>query len=448
MNPTVKRLHDEMQSLINEAKSIQAKESKDSRDVERAEAIPGEIAAIQQQIANEQNLSKAIAEADTFLNGMGKMQSIASSAIVDKDESFKAIANSRHTARHLMSVGMASEDAKKLGYRMGMFVRAAMGKADGLRFCRDNGIPLAGHTEGINEEGGFLVLPEFEQALILLREKYGVFRSNARYTPMGSETHSRLRQTQGLTAYFVDEEDSITESKMKWDRVTLTAKKVAILAKYSGELGQDGVINLGDTFAGEAAYAFAKKEDECGFIGDGTSTYGRMVGVTQRLYDVFTTAGGTGLVLGAGNAYSELTIANFYSVAAALPLYAEANAKWYCSKAFFEGVMKPLALAAGGVPAAEIINGVARRFLGFDVELAQSMPTTAANSQVPVVFGDLGLAAEFGDRMQTSIAASEHIEFNKDITQVRAIQRFDINVHDVGATGTAGPVVGLIMAAS
>jgi hypothetical protein len=43
------------------------------------------------------------------------------------------------------------------------------------------------------------------------------------------------------------------------------------------------VINMGDDLAGEIAYAFALKEDQCGFIGDGTSTYGGMQGVCTKI---------------------------------------------------------------------------------------------------------------------------------------------------------------------
>jgi hypothetical protein len=65
-----------------------------------------------------------------------------------------------------------------------------------------------------------------------------------------------------------------------------------VLTKFSSELSEDAVINFADDLAGEMAYAQAKLEDNCAFIGDSTSTYGGITGlatavgaagVTQRI---------------------------------------------------------------------------------------------------------------------------------------------------------------------
>ena len=74
-----------------------------------------------------------------------------------------------------------------------------------------------------------------------------------------------------------------------------------MLTKYSNELNEDAVLNIGDDLAGEIAYAFALKEDQCGFLGDGTSTYGGIVGVTTALRNVDATiANIAGLVVASG----------------------------------------------------------------------------------------------------------------------------------------------------
>jgi HK97 family phage major capsid protein len=49
--------------------------------------------------------------------------------------------------------------------------------------------------------------------------------------------------------------------------VRLTAKKIGVLTKYTRELNEDAVINIGDDLAGEIAYAFGAFEDDCGFNG-------------------------------------------------------------------------------------------------------------------------------------------------------------------------------------
>lgn len=351
----------------------------------------------------------------------------------------------------------AGADAEKRAYRFGKFMCAVLGHAGSREYCGKNGIQLLANGEATNAGGGVLVPHEFGNDLIDLREQYGVFRRNAKIEPMSSETKSVPRRVGGLEAYFVGEGASITESDKDWDNIQLTAKKLAALVKYSTELSEDAIISIGNDLAEEISYAFAKKEDACGFIGDGTSTYGRIVGATNALKNLDSTIGNiAGLKVGAGNAYSELTLNDFIGTAALLPEYADdASAKWYVHRAFYYNVMLRVALAAGGVPAEEIRAGLRQpKFLGYPVEITQTMPKTEANSQVCALFGDLRRAAKLGDRREVTIATSEHAAFATDQLTVRGTERIDINVHDVGnASATAalrepGPMVGLITAAS
>lgn len=339
-------------------------------------------------------------------------------------------------------------------YRFGMWCLAcATGMETAVKYCDNNNLAIkafkASHLESKNEAGGFLVPEEFGNDWVDLRERYGVFRRNTRVVPMSSDTRTDPRRTGGLEAYWESEGNAPAESLKSWDRIGLTAKKKMVLAKYSSELSEDAVISIGDDLAGEITYAFELKNDQAAFNGDGTSPYGKIIGVRQRLLDTYTTTGGVGLVLASGNLYNEITLADFNNVVAALPEYAEFNAKWYCSKAFWAGVMQKLIVAAGGVTAMEVMQGVKQRmFLGYPVEVSQVMPKTAANSQIPCVFGDARLASRLGDRRQATIAFSADAAFSTDEILIRGTERNDINWHDVGDATNAGPVVGLIMAAS
>jgi HK97 family phage major capsid protein len=349
------------------------------------------------------------------------------------------------------------ENAAEKALRFGQWFLAVRGIRSAEKFCSEHGVQVTrAMSEGVNESGGYLVPEEFGNDLIDLREQYGVFRRNAKMVPMSSDTRSDPRRTGGLTAYFEGEGDAGTASDKAWDRVSLTAKKLMVLARWSSEVAEDAVINMGDDLAGEIAYAFANKEDLCGFVGDGSSTYGGMQGVTTKIKGLSgTIANIAGLFVGAGNAYSELVLTDFEGVVGLLPQYADTpSAKWYVHRTFYWNVMAKLVLAAGGVTGAEIEGARKPRFLGYDVEVTQVMPKTEANSQVCALLGDLRLAASFGSRRDTTIAISEHSRFANDQIEIRGTERFDINVHDVGnASATAGsrvagPVVGLITAAS
>lgn len=343
-------------------------------------------------------------------------------------------------------------------YRFGQFLMASiLGNAKSRDFCSTNGIAVTrAMGESVNETGGYLVPDEFGNDLIDLREQFGVFRRNAKIVPMSSDTRTDPRRTSGLTAYFVAEAGSITASDMGWDQVSLVAKKLAVLARYSSEISEDSAIAFADTLAGEIAYAFAEKEDRCGFLGDGTSTYGGITGVCPKILNLSATrANIAGLVVGTGNLFSELVIGDFEAVVAKLPQYADTDsAAWYCHRSFYWNVMVKAMLASGGVTAAEIEDARKQRFMGYRVEFSQVLPSTDANDQVACLLGDLAKAASFGTRRDTEIALSEHSRFANDQIEIRGTERFDINVHDVGnqsataASRVPGPIVGLLMAAA
>src|SRR4029077_10220309 len=105
-------------------------------------------------------------------------------------------------------------------------------------------------------QGGFLVPEVLERAIIDLREDYGVFRQLARIRPMASDFVTIPRRTGGLTAVPIGEGSDITESTKGWNNVNLTARKWAVLAKYSSELAEDAIISIAEDLSGEIAYAF------------------------------------------------------------------------------------------------------------------------------------------------------------------------------------------------
>lgn len=350
--------------------------------------------------------------------------------------------------------------AEERCYRFGMLMLAKAALDLPNKFGHlSQAVDFAHDKFGLSTEGGpdfasVLVREEFGMDLIDLREQYGVARGLFKRRPMSSDTRTDPRRAGGLTAYFVNEGAAITESSKEWDQVRLTAKKLAVLTRYTAELSMDAVMSIGDDLVGEIAYAFSDKEDDCAFNGDGTSTYGRITGVRAALNTAAgspTTTSAGGIIVGAGNAYSELTLANFESVIGVLPQYADnPNTTWVCHKTFYHTVMQRVALAAGGVTAREINDGMATlMFLGYPVRISQKMPSTEANSQVCALLGDFTLGASFGDRSTDTIAFSDSAYvgsesvFERDEIAVRGTERFDINVHDVGSSSAAGPIVGL-----
>jgi HK97 family phage major capsid protein len=348
------------------------------------------------------------------------------------------------------------DDHEKRAYRFGRAIFAHLGHALSQRWCHDHGIEIRVHTEAVNWQGGVLVLDQFDNDLIRLVEEYGVFRRLARNVPMTSDVMVRDRRTGGLTAYAVGEDDAGTESTMSFDQITLVAKKWMVLATMSSELNEDAIISMADQLMTEIAYAFAKKEDDCGFLGDGTSTYHGITGVIKAFQNLTATfANIAGMVVGAGADLSEITLANLNDVVGKLPSYADGapGTSWFCHKFVYNTVLQRLAYAAGGNATGDIMSGTAPTFMGYPVTFVQSMTKVDAVSQIPIILGNLAMAADFGDRRGTTVSFSDvayvnsKSMFERDSIAVKATTRYDINVHDVGnqtataADKQAGPLV-------
>lgn len=342
-------------------------------------------------------------------------------------------------------------------YRFGQFLKATLGSDRARNWCVQNGIEIrGGMLEDTNTKGGYLVPGEFTPDIIRLIESRGVFRREARVRPMTQDTLSIPRRTGGNTAYFIGEAAAITESNPTLDLVTLVARKMGAIVPVTSELSDDAVISVADFVAEEIAYSFADKEDECGFNGTGSGTYGGIVGVREQLIeknmagDETDTAAGGVVRYGTGYGFGNIGMDDLTLMIATLPMYAEASAKWYMSKTVWAYVLDLMADAGGNTIGTLQQGASGMSFLGYPVVLVNVMPKTAAINQINILLGDLSQAATFGDRRSMSMAISNSAYvgstsmFETDQVAIRGIERFDINCHDVGDGTNAGPIVGLI----
>ncbi len=361
------------------------------------------------------------------------------------------------------------DKAQEHAHRAGQFMLGyVFGQEKARQWCKDHGVRA--HSESDNESGGFLVETEHENTIIDLREEFGDFRRFAKVVPMKSDKLDRPRRTGGLTAYPIGARGAsrrLTESKKGWDKVNLEAKKIGVLAKYEDELSEDSVISIADDLTGEAAYAFTVYEDECGFTGDGTGDFHGITGIIPKLTNLLLSTGAAatvaqtaGLVVATGTGadkWAEIAKADILKLMGRLPKYAyKRGATWHCSNAFWSEVILRIITDAGGVTANEMQDGKRPIFMGYPVEVSQVLPQVPAVSQVPLLFGHIGSGVMLGDRRGVTMKQtdSNDTDFEEDLQSLKATERFDIVVHDVGnADATAGlrkagPIVGLITKAS
>ena len=330
-------------------------------------------------------------------------------------------------------------------YATGQWCLATIGKNERSRnWCREHGI-MAAHSEGVNTAGGFLVPDFFESAIIRIVESFGVFRANGYVYPMGSDTTKTPRRSSGFTVYYVGENTAITASDMAFTQVQLVARKPAILTQVSSELNEDEVVGLASLMATEFGYALAVAEDNAGFNGDGTSTYGGIVGLKNAL------AAGSKSTAATGNtSFATLDLADFHAAKALMPEFVGIQPKWYISSQGFAASMEMLQVAAGGNTVSDVASGGKPMFLGSPVVKSQVLPTTLAAqvSTIVAYYGDLAMATTMGTRRAMRIDADSSYYFNQDAIAVRCTERYDIVVHEPGTASVAGPIVALVTPAS
>lgn len=334
---------------------------------------------------------------------------------------------------------------ERTAYRFGRFLFAAAGHSKSADWCNRNGLNLKAHSEGVNSQGGFLVPDEFEATLINLREQFGVARANCKVYPMSRDTLNIPRRIGGLTSYWTGETAATTESTLTLSNVSLVAKKLSALTTTSNELAEDSIIPIADLVADEIAYEFARKEDDALFNGDGSSSYGGIVGLKNAL--------GAASIIDSGvstSALSTITAASISGWFAAVPAYAlTPNAKIYCHKAVYHSIFERISHTAGGATVAESVNGTREfRFYGYPVVFVQGMSsvTGTGTDGVHIAYiGDLAQAAAFGDRRQVTIRTSDSAlnAFEQDELAIRGTERVDIVVHGTGDATTAGPIIAL-----
>jgi HK97 family phage major capsid protein len=316
-------------------------------------------------------------------------------------------------------------------------------------FCLDKGLEFRAQEEGTNTKGGYLVPVQMENAIIDNRATYGVFRREVNPTLMSGDTKTVPVKASGLTAYFVGENAEITESTSGWTNVQLVAKKLAALAKYSSELNEDSIISLADDLANDMGMAFAEKEDRCGFLGDGTSTYGGMYGLVPW-FEAHDASGEKGVVVAASghDTYAEYDSADIGALLGALPAQYRMGAKLFMSSATWAAIFERLMVAAGGNTMQNMADGVQPRYLGYpvvlsEVLLASATSATDQSNKSVVLFGNLPKTSLMGDRrgITIKIASERFVEY--DQIGIVGTSRFDIVNHNLGDTSVAGGMVSL-----
>lgn len=334
-------------------------------------------------------------------------------------------------------------------YRSGKWIQAVLGGNEmARRWCINHGVESRALSEGVSTAGGVLVPEDLLSAIISLRETYGVARQIANIEPMGTDVMTIPRETNDLTATFTGENTALTESDPTFNNVTLTAKKLGIMTRYSTEVAEDAVINLADKIASKMAMAFAQKEDDSIFNGTGAASFGGAYGIAKRFDDEQAALAGAVQATANTDTFAEIDQQDIINLIGALPGFT-IDPVFYCSRMCEAIVFGDLFAAGGGNTIQTLAGPPLKSYLGIPIVTTESMPKVAStlDNRAMILYGSMKQASTIGDRRGIQIATSTERYFDLDQVAIKATERVAIVVHDYGTNSVIGPIVALIGAA-
>ena len=414
-------------ALLDELSQVEDRTAEQAAEVEKLTAEANEL---------EERLARETAIAEKIASLRGKVAATAKPVAVEAAEA-PAVRKVPHVGR--LRAFQSTDDAEVCGRWLKGYV---FGRSEDRAWYEKN-VESRALSSDDNSKGGTLIPETFAATVIRLVDSYGSIPAQANVIPMSSNTLYIPRRVSGNTAYFVSDNSETTATDMATDNVMLSSKDCRVATRIPNSLIEDSAVNLADLVAQEFGLALARKIDDAGFAGDGTSTHGGIRGIQWKFENETLTAGTND---SGESGLSAITVDDFAETIGKLPSYARPTAGWYVTPQVYSTCMLPLMLGAGGVSAAELSAGASeQRFMGYPVYFNNSMRTAPTGGQVIALFGDLRLATHFGLRQQIAIRSStdRYIEF--DQTYLQGLVRFDIVTSDVGDASTAGPVVALTL---
>jgi HK97 family phage major capsid protein len=362
----------------------------------------------------------------------------------------------RAPAAHVINRGnrlqcFTGENGADEAYACGMWMRATLARCrnrvdrDAETYIANLGWGPEASTSGSPTDEGYLVPDPMLTAFIERRQLVGVMRQLARYQPLPSGSAEVPKLTSGPSVIYPGEATAPASiASQVWGKIRLEAAKRMVLGKFSRELKADAMINVVDQFVNRCAYEFAKQEDNEAINADGTSTYGREVGILSALGAAGISSAATGHDL-----WTELDITDFTSCMGILPSDYWTSPAWVCSAAFYHIAMLRVQASASGNTISTIETGGGPRpsFLGYPVYFTDRMRQTTAAATTCCLFGQFDDAIMLGETQGLEVAMSDDAYFAEDVTGVKSTTRIDWNAHECGDASNAGAVVALKTAA-
>ena len=315
---------------------------------------------------------------------------------------------------------------------MGHFMHAIIAKSTRSRdWLADHDIELkrveemqerAGEIHD-DELGGYTLPPEFGGIIIGALPSYGTFPQYAEPEIMTAPKKTFAKDGTDVQVYAIEEGETIPEVDPSYSQITLEAKLFGAFTRWSVDYEQYGLAGVGERWIERFSRAIAKKMDQCGFLGDGSSGYNNIVGM-------FNNANVTLQSLGSGDTdFGDMDYDDIVNLMAAIPdeVYAEGNCRFFMSNNML-WLLAKLKDGDGRPMLASPTEGITRSILGEPIANSAVFPRlsdSAAGTKF-MAFGDLRRAFKMGIRTRISVLFSPHAYFRQGQNSLRVLTRFGI----------------------
>jgi HK97 family phage major capsid protein len=460
----VKELLDELAATLAELGMLDEEVAADEA-VENADAMPveGERSAVEAVEARQAKYDALLAKAERIKAAIAKSEA----AEARKAELLKVL----HRAAPVETTDVKTRiepistrgykpgifESPEMAHRCGQWLKAHFGDRNARQWCSDHlGAEYRDMGGQVNSLGGALVFEDFSNTIVRLVERFGVAMNVFQNVTMSSDTLLVPRRLTGVQSYWLGENSTITTSDPTATMVQLVAKKLACATKVSNELLADNAISVASWLAQEYATSLSAAIDDAAFNGTGTSSYGGIRGLVQ--IDDGTHTASIATAATGNTSIAALDIDDYLGALAKLPRYAIGTSAWYMHPSVYHNSVQRMMLSSGtagsgtigalsgGNTAANLAQGTPNTFLGLPVVWVLKMTAAPTTGTIAAYVGDLSLAGIMAVKSDMQVASSTDRYFEADQTAFRAIQRLDINVHSLGSTTEAGPVVALKLA--
>ena len=283
---------------------------------------------------------------------------------------------------------------------------------------------------GTDADGGYLVPEAWANSIDNALREQGITRANADVRFMPEGTLNIPKGNANVTAYWVSEGATITESNRTYANTQLVAQKLAAISTMTSELREDSIADVVRDVTANIVESIALKEDQAMIIGDGTSTYGSVTGILEDS-DV------NDVVMGSGDtSFSNMVAQDVKDLYHGVAHQRRANAKFLCSDYIFS-LIDGLEDDQGRPLYRSLNDSESGILLGKQLLISDQAPGLSDDgvSTPFLAFGDFSRGVVLGDRRMIAISLSDSAVvgsgnmFTQDKIALKVTEKVDIAVH-------------------